>query len=79
MSLSAALVLIAQSAAPSAAPAPAQSAAHIAVQVRASVTIRRPARISITADGEAEIDGDVNAAGVQRNRDAAGTVWFEFS
>jgi hypothetical protein len=79
MSLSAALVLIAQIAAPSAAPAPAQSAAHISVQVKASVTVRRPARISITADGEAEIDGDVNTARVQRNRDAAGTVWFEFS
>ena len=75
MSFLAALALIAQSAAPVAAPAPA----GVAEQVTATVTVLRPARVVVDADGAVQLDSAPYAAPVQRSRDAAGTVWIEFS
>lgn len=79
MSLAAALFLIAQSAAPAVADVPASSATPVAEQVRASVRIVRPVRVSIAQDGAVEVDSTVDPRTVQRSRDAVGTVWVEFS
>ena len=75
MSLVAALALIAQSAAPVGAAAPA----GVAERVTATVTVLRPARVVVDADGVAQLESAPYAAPVQRSRDAAGTVWIEFS
>ncbi|MAY20071.1 MAG: hypothetical protein CL955_05585 [Erythrobacteraceae bacterium] len=80
MSLAAALVLIAQAASPGVAPPAVEQRAAIAEQVRASVTVLRPARISVAAeDGSVSVDAPTNGQSVQRSRDAAGTLWVEFS
>lgn len=79
MSLAAALLLLAQSATPMAADAPVSRASPVAEQVRASVTVLRPARVSISRDGAVEVDSTADPRTVQRRRDAAGTVWVEFS
>ncbi len=84
MSLTAAFLIVAQSAAPQVAQSsdiPATSRARpIAVQVRASARVIRPARIDfarVAAASEQSPNAAVN--GIQRERDAAGTVWLEFN
>lgn len=80
MSLAAALVLIAQAASPGVAAPAAERGSAIAEQVRASVTVLRPARISVAAEGgKLSVDAPANGQSVQRSRDAAGTLWVEFS
>lgn len=80
MSFAAAFVLISQSIAPVAAEAPAAPVTGpVAERVSASVTILRPARISFQIGNEAETSGQERVRNVQRGRDAAGTVWIEFS
>ena len=83
MSLAAALAFIAQSAAQSAAlvaaPVAAAAPAGAVEQVTASVTVLRPVRVVVDADGAVQLDSAPYAASVQRSRDAAGTVWIEFS
>ncbi|MHA7820982.1 MAG: hypothetical protein ACX930_15150 [Erythrobacter sp.] len=79
MSLASAFLILTQSATPAAAEAPASRAAPVAEQVRASATILRPARVSISRDGAVEVEGTPDRRTVQRSRDAAGTVWVEFS
>lgn len=79
----AAVLLIAQSALPSAAAADASRlparAAPIAERVTARATILRPARISFQELSGANDDQETRSHAVQRGRDAAGTVWIEFS
>lgn len=79
MSLAAALLLVAQSASPAVAMAPAVSATPLAEQARARVRVLRPVQVSVARDGAVEIEGDYDPRTVQRSRDAAGTVWVEFS
>lgn len=84
MSLAAAFVLIAQSAAPIAANAPAAGEAGavrapVAEQVRASVTVLRAERISAVLESDAAEQANAPAKRIQRSRDSAGTVWVEFS
>ena len=79
MSLAAALALIAQSAVLVAAPVAAAAPAGAVEQVTASVTVLRPVRVVVDADGAVQLDSAPYAAPVQRSRDAAGTVWIEFS
>jgi|GEM_PF-3341325 len=80
MSLTAALVILAQSAAPQAAEATTVRSRPVAVQARASARILRPARIEFSSFDEntqRPIDPDVRE--MQRSRDAQGTPWVEFS
>jgi len=80
MSLTAALLIVAQSAAPQAAEAAAPRARPIAVQVRASARVLRPARIDFSlASTIAGQSPNAAVNGIQRERDAAGTVWVEFN
>lgn len=79
MSLAAALVLIAQSASPAAAEAPVAGAMPVAERARATVRILRPAQVRVARDGAVEVEGDHDPRTVQRSRDAAGTLWVEFS
>ena len=80
MSLAAALVLIAQAASPNVAAPAAERGAPIAEQARASVTVLRPVRISVAVEGgKLSVDAPANGQPVQRSRDAAGTLWVEFS
>lgn len=85
MSLAIALLIAAQSAAPQAVDRDANSvrsagARPVGVQVRASTRIIRSARID-TSDlpqtNEQRINAQAN--GIQRSRDAAGTLWVEFN
>jgi len=82
MSFAAAFVLIAQSAASAGAPASADVAsarsAPVAERVTARATILRPARISFDLESS-EVSVNTRRTNVQRGRDAAGTVWVEFS
>ena len=75
MNLTAALLLIAQSAAPAAVSAPAP----VAERATATVTIVRPVQVRLTEQGEVSVDGLAGDTTIQRNRDAAGTIWIEFS
>ena len=77
MSLIAALVFLTQSAVPVASDAPARL--PLAERVTASVRVLRPARISYESAAEAVEDERVRNVEVQRDRDAAGTVWIEFN
>lgn len=77
MSLTAAIVFLTQSPAPVVADAPARM--PLAERVTASVRVLRPARISYESAAEAVEDERVRNVEVQRDRDAAGTVWIEFS
>ena len=79
MSLAAALVLIAQSAAPNAADAPAARTTPVATTATASARVLRPARISVREQAEVTSAGEGGTANVQQARDAAGTLWIEFS
>lgn len=79
MSIAVAILLAAQAAGPAAAEAPVSRTALVAEQVRASVTIRRPARVTIADNGTVELDASSDPRTVQRSRDAAGTLWLEFS
>ena len=80
MSLAAALLLIAQAASPSVPASAANGPAPMAEQVRASVTVLRPARISVAREeGKVSVDAPAGGQSVQRSRDAAGTLWVEFS
>ena len=80
MSLTAALMILAQSAAPQAAEAPsAPPSRGVSVQVQASATIIRPARVTFdNAQGSALKVSAPLSAQVQRSRDHNGTVWAEF-
>lgn len=78
MSIAAALLLFAQASAPVAAQAPAPQPTAIAT-VQASVRVLRPARISVAEAVEDALEGQQRDHSVQRGRDAAGTVWIEFS
>ncbi|MFU7529685.1 hypothetical protein [Qipengyuania sp. ASV99] len=75
MSLATALLLIAQSVAPSAADAPVATMAS----VRASATVLRPAVITFITNNVPENTLSHGAEGIQRHSDAQGTVWIEFS
>lgn len=80
MSFAAALLILAQSAAPQATPVAPERSRPVAVQARASARIIRPARIEFSRfDEEARQPVDLNAREMQRGRDAQGTPWIEFS
>lgn len=85
MSLAIALLIAAQSAAPQAAETAASSARSgrtqsVGVQVRASTRIIRPARIDASdVPQTSEQRANAQANGIQRSRDAAGTLWIEFN
>ncbi|MEO1221075.1 MAG: hypothetical protein AAFY42_06965 [Pseudomonadota bacterium] len=80
MSLTAALLIFAQSAAPQAVEAPATSARPAIAQARASVRIIRPASIDFAEfDRNSRKPSEPAARETQRRRDAAGTPWIEFS
>jgi hypothetical protein len=76
MSLSAGLLLLAQSAAPIVA-TPAAASHSVAESVSASVRIMRPTVIRAAGT---QIEGvDRETLPPQRKRDEAGTMWVEFS
>ncbi|AWW73581.1 hypothetical protein CD351_03960 [Erythrobacter sp. KY5] len=84
MSFTAALLLIAQSAAPLVSDAPmAQSSAApsggVSIQASASARIIRATRIAFDRDSGIAVEGETQASTLQRSRDAAGTYWVEFS
>ena len=80
MSFAAAFLIVAQSAAAgSASDGPAARAAPVAERVSASARVLRPARISFVVENGAEAADVSRNSAVQRGRDAAGTVWIEFS
>lgn len=84
MSLVAALLIIAQSAVPQLAQtsdmATAAKARPVAVQVRASARVLRPARIVFSQEqATAQRNANARVNGVQRSSDAAGTIWVEFN
>lgn len=79
MSFSASLLLIAQAAAPIAVEMPAPLFAPVATRATATVTIRRPAVIRLEKNGNMSVESDASEVEVQHRRDAAGTVWIEFS
>ncbi|WP_298471534.1 hypothetical protein [uncultured Erythrobacter sp.] len=79
MSLAAAFVMIAQSAAPAIADAPRGRRTAGPIYVTASARVIRPVevRLRMTRDGaKVESNSDIP---VQRRRDKAGTVWIEFN
>ncbi|UAB78763.1 hypothetical protein INR77_03285 [Erythrobacter sp. SCSIO 43205] len=83
MSLTAALLILAQSAAPQAAPQAADTSARasrgVSVQVQASARIIRPAQVTFDASGEGSLKvSATHTARVQQNRDSNGTVWADF-
>lgn len=78
MSIAAALLIFAQASAPFVAQAPAPQPTAIAT-VQASVRVLRPARISVAQAVADAPEGQQRDHSVQRGRDAAGTVWIEFS
>ena len=84
MSFTAALLLIAQSAAPSATVAPVEqasgpSAGGVSVQTSASARIIRSVEIAFNAETGIEVTGSAQNHTLQRSRDNAGTYWVEFS
>ncbi len=91
MSFAAAFLLIAQSAVSAGAPSnanapaprqnsiPASTPATVAERVTVSARILRPARIDFDEASGADADDQTRSRAVQRGRDAAGTVWVEFS
>ncbi|MEP1421763.1 MAG: hypothetical protein ABJK59_08340 [Erythrobacter sp.] len=84
MSFTAALLIVAQSAAPQIAEAsaasPASRARPVAVQARASARVLRPARIDFSQLQAASAQApNASVNGMQRGRDAAGTEWVEFN
>lgn len=90
MSLTAALFLLAQSAVPNAVEqgsgGDSQGGTTLArpagarVQVQASARVLRAVRIDLPTLNAAQLPEDLSTKnGVQRARDAAGTIWIEFS
>ena len=80
MSFAAALLVVAQSAVATAAPVPVSAPrAPVAERVTASVEILRPVRIVLAEEERAFANGEERADRGQRSRDAAGTLWIEFS
>ncbi|EAQ28917.1 hypothetical protein NAP1_14998 [Erythrobacter sp. NAP1] len=84
MSFTAALLIIAQSAAPSVAVAPVEqasgaSAGSVSVQASASARIIRSVEITFDAESGIEVTGNAQNHTLQRSRDDAGTYWIEFS
>ena len=75
MSIAAALLVIAQTAAPNAVPAPAP----VAQRATASVAVLRPAQVRIASDGNLHVEVSDRAERPERRRDDAGTIWVEFS
>lgn len=76
MSIAAAILLIAQASAPAAAQAPTPQPM---ATVRASARVLRPALISFAVEADDPGEGRMRDHGAQRARDAAGTIWVEFS
>ncbi|MEL7217313.1 MAG: hypothetical protein AAGK01_02670 [Pseudomonadota bacterium] len=74
MSAAAAIILIAQSAAPTASDKPL-----VREYVTASATVVRPAIIRVRRDGEQSRIDATSPIKPQRSRDRAGTVWIEFN
>ncbi len=79
MSVATAILFIAQSTTTAVADAPSARATPVAERVRASVRALRPARIIFQSENETETSDENQSRNVQRGRDAAGTVWVEFS
>jgi hypothetical protein len=80
MSLTAAMLIFAQSAAPQVAEAPIVKSRPAIAQARASVRIIRPASINVASfNSDIKEPSDPSAREMQRSRDAAGTPWIEFS
>jgi len=82
MSFTTAVLILAQSAAPQAADAPTQSRASsgVSVQMQASATVIRPARVTFDREGASALRvSGAQAAQVQRSRDSNGTLWADFS
>ena len=79
MSLAAALFILAQSAAPQTADVPNRTQRGVSVQVQASATIIRPARVTFENRGASllKVTG-VRSSQVQRSRDSNGTQWADF-
>ena len=75
MSLVAALALIAQASAPGAVAAPVS----VAEQATATARVLRPVAIRVDAQGAVALEAAEASPPAQRSRDAAGTVWIEFS
>ena len=79
MSLTAALLIFAQSAAPQVTAATPTTSRPVAVQARASARIIRPARIRFSSfDEDAQQPANAYARDKQHERDSQGTPWVEF-
>ena len=79
MSLTSALVIFAQSAAPVAAEAPRPRSRPAVERVRARAEILQPTLIRISDLAGSDGEQRDPARNVQRRRDEQGTVWIEFS
>ena len=80
MSFAAALLIVAQGTAATAAPiAVSGPSAPVAERVNASVEILRPVRIVVAEEEQAFANGESRKDRAQRRRDDAGTLWIEFS
>jgi len=79
MSLSAAFIMIAQANAAIVAEAPRFKHPSAIASVRASARVLRAQPIRIVQDLPKDPPGLVRESDCQRGRDAAGTVWIEFS
>lgn len=53
--------------------------APVAERARVTVQVLRPARISAALQASPEEQANAPAKRIQRHRDAAGTIWIEFS
>lgn len=79
MSFAVAVLLIAQSAAPSAPATVETRRPEPIATVTASARVLRPAVISFDAVDETSPEDQRTGVAMQRSRDAAGTLWVEFS
>ncbi|MEM1052837.1 MAG: hypothetical protein AAGI28_12155 [Pseudomonadota bacterium] len=80
MSLAAALLIVAQGAAPQVAETPVTRARPVAVYARASVRIIRPVSVDFAVFEEVNQQTLVaSEPEIQRSRDVDGTPWVEFS
>jgi len=77
MDFVAALFIMTQGAAPMVAEMPSQS--RVATRATVSARVLRPAYISLQPDAEPDETQSFKTRSVQRARDAAGTIWVEFS
>ena len=78
MSLAAALLILAQSAAPQVVDTQASTSRGVSVQVQASATIIRPARVTFEKAAIALQVTAPQSTRVQRSRDSNGTQWADF-